>query len=544
MKEKKKKKQRGLRQKLIIIMFFMFLLVTIGMQVIVALIYVNWTKIHYAEKAMSNAKIVAGVVSPERIIKYRDTMEKDNYYEIMKNNLIEIRKYSEVKYIYVCIPEEKGYLYIWDAGDPDSDEGVMDLGDFDDYYGGGEEFMKRVFREAGEQKEDYQVTMDDVLVTSHPEYGSVASAFVPIFDSQGEAIALASVDVAMESIYTEVIILLFVTGFLMIIVMVVFCSIFYGQLENRLVRPIRSLNEVIQHFVSEQMKEGKVLENEIHTGDEIEELSRSFSAMSVELKDYMENFMRVTKEKERIGAELHVAQKIQEDMLPRIFPPYPERNDFSIYASMDPAKEVGGDFYDLFLVDENHIALVVADVSGKGIPAALFMVITKTLLKNRTMMGGAPIQIISDVNDQLCEGNEAEFFVTIWFAIIDLTTGDGVAVNAGHEHPILRRKDGDYELVKYKHAPPVGAMSGLPFGQRTFHLDPGDVLFVYTDGLAEATNAQDELYGTERILDALNRNKDAEMADLIKAVQADVDTFVGDAPQFDDLTMLAFRLNE
>jgi sigma-B regulation protein RsbU (phosphoserine phosphatase) len=310
------------------------------------------------------------------------------------------------------------------------------------------------------------------------------------------------------------------------------------------VLPIRYLNDVITHFVSEQMDEGKVLECDVHTNDEIEELARSFSTMSGELKEYMDNFTRVTKEKERIGAELNVAKKIQADMLPRIFPPYPERKDFDIYASMVPAKEVGGDFYDLFLVDEDHIALVIADVSGKGVPAALFMVITKTLLKNRTMMGGTPAQIIEDVNNQLCEGNEAEFFVTIWFAIIDLKTGEGVSVNAGHEHPILKKKDGDYELIKYRHAPPVGTMPGLTFAQREFRLAPGDVLFVYTDGVAEATDINEELYGTDRLLQVLNRKKDEKPRKLLPAVKEDVDAFVGEAPQFDDLTMLAFMINE
>ena len=215
--------------------------------------------------------------------------------------------------------------------------------------------------------------------------------------------------------------------------------------------------------------------------------------------------MRNAQEKERIGAELNVATQIQADMLPSIFPAFPERKDFDIYATMDPAKEVGGDFYDFFLIDGDHLGMVMADVSGKGVPAALFMVIAKTLLKNSTMKGGQPADIVAEVNNQLCEGNEAQLFVTAWLAVLELSTGRGVAVNAGHEHPCLRRAEGSFELVKYRHSPALATMEGIPFRQHEFRLQPGDTLFVYTDGVCEATNADNELFGEERMVEALNR---------------------------------------
>ena len=274
--------------------------------------------------------------------------------------------------------------------------------------------------------------------------------------------------------------------------------------------------------------------------DEIRRLSDEFANMIVELEDYMTNLQHVTAEKERIGAELNVATQIQADMLPRNFPPFPERKEFDLYASMDPAKEVGGDFYDFFMVDDDHIAVVMADVSGKGVPAALFMVISKTLIKMRTLQGGLPGEILADVNDQLCEGNEAELFVTVWLAIIELSTGKGWAANAGHEHPALKRKDGDYELVIYKHSPAVATMEGLPFKQHEFVLNPGDRFFVYTDGVAEATNTDNELYGPERMIDVLNRSKSEGLEDVLKDVRKDIDDFVGEAEQFDDITMLLF----
>ena len=246
-------------------------------------------------------------------------------------------------------------------------------------------------------------------------------------------------------------------------------------------------------------------------------------------------------EKERIGAELNIAKQIQADMLPQIFPPFPARTDFDVYATMEPAKEVGGDFYDFFLVDDDHLAMVMADVSGKGVPAALFMVIAKTLIKTRTLMGGTPAQILGEVNNQLCEGNEAQLFVTVWLAILDLRTGKGVAANAGHEHPVIRRGDGEFELVKYRHSPALATMEDVRFREHDFELAPGDTLFVYTDGVPEATDENDTLYGDERMLACLNRNKNQPLNAILSSLRNDIRAFVGKAPQFDDITMLGLN---
>ena len=256
---------------------------------------------------------------------------------------------------------------------------------------------------------------------------------------------------------------------------------------------------------------------------------------------YISDIQKITAEKERMGAELNVATQIQADMLPSIFPPFPERNEFDLYATMNPAKEVGGDFYDFFLVDDDHIALVMADVSGKGVPAALFMVIAKTLIKNRTQMGGNPAEILGYVNEQLCEGNEADMFVTVWLGIIEISSGKGLAANAGHEYPAIRRAGQAYELIKTKHSPAVATMEGLKFREHEFELHPGDYLYVYTDGVPEAINQNEELFGTDRMLAALNRNPEASPMELLQSVKQEIDAFAGDAPQFDDITMLCFE---
>ena len=228
-------------------------------------------------------------------------------------------------------------------------------------------------------------------------------------------------------------------------------------------------------------------------------------------------------------------------MLPNNFPAFPERSEFEIFASMDPAKEVGGDFYDFFMTDDDHLAMVIADVSGKGVPAALFMVIAKTLIKNRMQMGELPAQALMNVNNQLCEGNEAELFVTVWLALIDLETGHVIEANAGHEYPAIRRSGECFELVKTKHSPAVATFEGIKYRQDEFDLNPGDSLFVYTDGVTEATNSNNELFGEERLLTSINKNKDSVPVEILPELRKDIDEFVGTAPQFDDITMMGFK---
>ena len=282
----------------------------------------------------------------------------------------------------------------------------------------------------------------------------------------------------------------------------------------------------------------------IESGDEIGMLSERFNEMQDNLKVYMENITKVTAEKERIGAELDVAAHIQADMLPNIFPPFPDRPEFDIYASMTPAKEVGGDFYDFFFIDNDHLALVIADVSGKGVPAALFMMMSKILVGNYALMSSTPAETLMKVNTQICKNNSNDMFVTVWLGFLTISTGEVVASNAGHEYPVLKKADGRYEIMKDKHKPPIGTMDGIKYQDYEFTLEKGGGLFIYTDGVAEATDSSNELYGTDRMIAALNMEPDAVPEKLLANVRKDVDTFVGSAPQFDDLTMLSVRLNK
>ena len=243
-------------------------------------------------------------------------------------------------------------------------------------------------------------------------------------------------------------------------------------------------------------------------------------------------------DKSRIEAELTTASSIQSAMLPNIYPAFPEREEFDIYASMDPAKEVGGDFYDFFLVDDDHLCLVMADVSGKGIPAALFMMASRIIIANNAKMGKTPAQILTDTNATICSNNKEEMFVTVWLGILELSTGKLTAANAGHEFPALMPADGKFTLYRDNHGFVIGGMEGMKYKEYEIQLTPGAKLFLYTDGVPEATNAAGELFGTERMLEALNSDANAEPEQILKNVRTYVDGFVKDAEQFDDLTML------
>ena len=275
-----------------------------------------------------------------------------------------------------------------------------------------------------------------------------------------------------------------------------------------------------------------------------DEDSFTFLRTTIEEKDEgdpVKGVVSMISELDRLDNELKLAADIQYNILPMVFPPFPDRTEFDLYASMTPAKEVGGDFYDFFLIDTDHLGLVIADVSGKGIPAALFMMVSKTLIKNQMMSGCDPAEALGHVNLQLFERNSSMMFVTVWAAVLEISTGRGIACNAGHENPAIRYAGGDFELLKYKHDKVLGVTKKAVYQNREFTLLPGDCLFVYTDGITEATNPAYEMFGEERLTRVLNQNPDTGPEELIHRVHQEVDRFVGSAPQFDDITMLCLK---
>lgn len=280
---------------------------------------------------------------------------------------------------------------------------------------------------------------------------------------------------------------------------------------------------------------------EIKSRDEFGSLAAAFNKMTVDLKSSIEQSARERAEKERIGAELNVATQIQASMLPCIFPAFPDRSEFDIYASMEPAKEVGGDFYDFFLIDENTLAVVIADVSGKGVPAALFMVIAKTLIQNTALSGKRAEVVFGIVNRMLCENNEAGMFVTAFLGYLDLTTGEFSFVNAGHNPPLLKRGDEPFGWLKSKVGFVLAGDEDTWYWQQEMVLQPGDELFLYTDGVTEAVDGENRLFGDPRLLDTVNEYAGMPLKEFTVAVKGEIDRFADGAEQADDITMLALR---
>lgn len=380
-----------------------------------------------------------------------------------------------------------------------------------------------------------------ILVTRNAEYGYLASAYVAILDSAGVPVALASVDISMEMINQQL--LTFVAGAVLVscLILVVSAVAYYYYVRDIVIRPAGILHDAAEKLVKDEMDDLDNFSIDIHSGDEFEDLAQAFQYMTVELSEYIKNLTEVTAEKERIGAELDVAAQIQSSMLPCIFPAFPGKKEIDIYATMNPAKEVGGDFYDFFMVDDRHLAVVMADVSGKGVPAALFMVIGKTLIKDHTQPGKPLGEVFSDVNNLLCDSNSEGLFITAFEGVLDLETGEFFYVNAGHEVPYINRAGEGYQPYKVRPGFVLAGMEDMRYKEGSLTLQPGDRIFLYTDGVPEATNRENELYGNERLYRILNQNKDRTPKELLPEIKADVDLFVGEAPQFDDITMLCLE---
>ena len=307
-------------------------------------------------------------------------------------------------------------------------------------------------------------------------------------------------------------------------------------------RPLKKVQKNIRLY-KDTKDSHRVIDNlsTIKSRNEIGQLALDTIDLAKEIDNYTNQIAAITAEKERIGTEMSLASRIQESMLPNDFPAFPDRIDFDIYASMNPAKEVGGDFYDFLMIDDEHLYLAIADVSGKGVPAALFMMAARIVLVNNAMSGKSPAEILQDTNEAICRHNTEEMFITVWLGILDLSTGILTAANAGHEYPIIMQGGGRFEKLKDRHGFVVGGMEDIKYTNYEIQLTPGAKIFVHTDGLTEATNKETEMFGEDRVISSLNADRSLSPEQTLKKVMADVDDFVKDAEQFDDLTMLCLE---
>ncbi len=494
----------------------------------------------YEDGAYRTAVTASQLVDVERLDAYAASGGQTEEYKTVLDDLDWLCNAQNVTFVYVIQPDLKDYnhiTFLFSAINRNADFTLYDFGFVrqttnDDY--------RQAYRELYEGKADRAfVVRDKGFIETEPHITGI----IPLKGNDGKTKALMCVQRQMSSmnrVRNEYVRRVFLV---LIAMMVVTITILIFYVQRTLLMPIKTITEEAARFARENVEPKVKLTDTIQNQDEVGELALSVEKMEKQIHDYIENITRITEERGRMDTELNLAARIQANMLPSVFPPFPDKKEIDIYATMYPAREVGGDFYDFFMIDEDRLGLVIADVSGKGIPAALFMMMSKILIQNYTLSGMAPSAVLESINTQICRNNQEEMFITVWLGILDLRTGELTASNAGHEYPIIREPDGRFEIFRDKHGFVIGGMEGMKYRDYVLRLQPGAILYVYTDGVPEATDSSGRLYGMERTLDALNEIRDPEPEGILKEMNTVLDRFIEGTPRFDDTTMLCVRYN-
>ena len=499
----------------------------------------SFTK-EYNDSAFRTAETAAILVNGDNIREYLDTLGDSDEYRQMAHRLDMLCQKQNVTLIYIIDVDRSDYgrfTTVISAANKNSDYDPWTIGYQRDTTNDEYRAIYRDIYENGLERGSL------VRTNNLRGYEPHITSLIPVKNKDGEVTAILCVQRPMGELKEgrhKFVLRMSVLTVLLVLFTALSAFLF---LRRHFVLPMKKVTKEAERFARENTIAVEGALKNLSSIREIDTLARSLDRMERDTLLYIEKLTAMTSENERIGTELALARGIQAAILPSEFPPFPWKHEFEIYASMSPAKEVGGDFYDFFLVDEDHLGMVIADVAGKGVPAALFMMVAKLLIKLRARSGGDPGQMLSDVSGTLCEKNKAGLFVTVWLAILELSTGKGRVMNAGHEYPALCHKDGRYEMIVKKHAPPLATVEGIKYEDHEFKLEPGDTIFVYTDGVTEAMNGQKDMFGNDRLLEALNKDPSADPQTLLSNVRSEIDAFVGDAQQFDDITMLSFRYN-
>lgn len=497
--------------------------------------YIEFTAVlehQYNDSAYEIAEAAAALLNPDKFEYYLETGETDEEYKEVQARLDGLANASDVTFIYVEKVDTKDFstvTYIYDSVNKNSgykrypfgytERGIADI-HIDD--------MKNIVLK-GERASKY-------LYIYSEEWGAHTTAGLPVRDSRGNIAAVVCVEKPMTLLVnarsTYVVHVILVT----LAALALFIFVFSLILNRSVIKPVLTVAEEAGRFAETNTPSEELYV--IKKKDELGILARAVKKMETDIAEYTCELTAVTAEKERVNTELSVASRIQASMLPAAFP---RRREFDICASMTPAREVGGDFYDFFMADDRHLAVVIADVSGKGIPAALFMVIGKTLIKDHTQPDADPADVFTEVNRLLCSSNSEGLFITAFEGVLDLVSGSFRFVNAGHEMPFICKKGGSFEPHRVPSGFVLAGMENIRYSCGEIQLDEGDMIFQYTDGVTEATNSQNELYGTDRLAEALGKYSGLSPAELLPEIKSDIDSFVGEAPQFDDITMLCLE---
>ena len=506
--------------------------------------YIGFTisfKSEYSQTTFHMADTAATLVNGDKLEDYLRSGE-DNDYRRTKRLLDAYCNKMEVSLVYVIVVDRSDYgrfVSVFNAVDNEVDNTNYKEWELGHQRDTTNDEYRRKYRAVYEQKVPYEtVYRTNPTDGQHPHITTLA----PVKNTEGEVVAILCLQRPMSELSR---------GRMPYVISIVISTLVFSALaaivaarllKKRIVDPIVIVSEETNRFARENT-EGEKIGN-ISKYAEISNLIRSIDTMEEDMLRYIDNLTAVTAERERISAEMSIAKTIQENTIPNVFPAFPEREDFDIYASMTPAKEVGGDLYNFFLIDEDHLAVPIADVSGKSVPAALFMMVTNILISEAARVVPSPAAALTFVNQRLCRNNSAGMFATIWFGVIELSTGTLTMANAGHNDPIICRQKGEVEVLKTRHGLLAGAFEDISYKNTQIQLQKGDKLFLYTDGLSEAINTDEIMFGDDGVINAVREHREENPEALVRGVEKSFNAFVGDVPRFDDLTIVCFELKE
>lgn len=517
----------------IIILLFLFATIV---ETISYFVFASSIKNEYKDNTYKIAYRASNLINKDHLNQYLEEGGTSEEYQNTKNELQALCNSENLTIVYVISVDTSDYNSFTSIFNVIYDE-EKDYTPWDIGYKGqttNEEYRKAYKRIYAKEDKRETIFRRNNLNNHAPHI----TTLIPLQDSNHNVVGILCVQRPMSEIKTtSQLFLILVTG-LTIIVSILVSVLSYKFFRKYVVKPITKIAKEAERFANNTTRTNTVLNEETSKITEIKMLAQSIDKMELETVNYINNLEKVTKENERVGTELKLAKSIQESALTTEFP---DNGEYSIYAKMIPAKEVGGDFYDFNLIDENHLSIAIADVAGKGIPAALFMMVTKALINASALNHKSPSEILTAVNKQICGKNKTNMFITVWLGILDLRTGRLVFSNAGHEYPAIYRKEGSFTIEKNEHGIVVGAYDDYIFKDNEIKLEKGDKIFLYTDGVPEATNEKNEMFGLDKMVDSLNNSYNKDMETIIENVKKDLDIFVGDAVQFDDITMLGLE---
>ena len=486
----------------------------------------------YRNETLETLNILAADIDGEAIVSMVESGKKSQDFEELLDRFNEVKeKSTDMEFLYLVVPYDTYFVYVLEAQASRDDPGtIAKFGEIYDYT----DFDYEYFLPDVQQAK----ATDETLAISYggDTYSDSFTVWTPILDSEGKTAAMIESDTNLHRVNTLIFNLTGRIAGIMTGLLIILITILFFILSNTVVHPIRVLTSEVDSYENGHYKKS---DYRFMFDDEIKRLSDSSHDMMNRIDYYIDERAKEAVEKEHLVAELSLAARIQGSYLPNNFPAFPDRHDFDIYASMTPAKDVGGDFYDFFMPDEDHIYLVIADVSGKGIPASLFMMVSRMAIRNAAQFETLPSKILSNANQHIIENNPENMFVTVWLGCVELSTGKLTYANAGHSRTLLYN-GGVWEYVETRCGLPLAAIEFSRYRDYELTLDKGSFLFQYTDGVTEAEREDSSQFGKDRLLEAAEQLSSLNPQDVLKEIRKKVDEFVDGAPQFDDLTMLGF----